>query len=96
MCEEVQRPAIQVPVAMIWTILLNLICGFIFLLPLVFVLPDLVSVVNDPAAQPLPFILRDSIGSEGGAFALAFPIIILGFFCGETTHGRVRPCRCLG
>lgn len=82
MCEEVKNPATQVPVAMLWTIFLNLVCGFIFLVPLVFVLPDLTAVINNPSGQPLPYILRDAIGSEGGAFALALPIIILGFFCG--------------
>lgn len=66
MCEEVQKPATQVPIAMIWTILLNTVCGFIFLVPLVFVLPSLAAVVNDPSGQPLPVILRSAIGSEGG------------------------------
>ena len=107
MCEEVQHPATQVPIAMIWTIILNAVCGFIFLVPLVFVLPTISSIVNDPSGQPLPVILSSAIGSEGGsyidgvipfpnlrhlanfvpvryigAFALALPIIILGFFCG--------------
>ena len=66
MCEEVQKPATQVPIAMIWTICLNTVCGFIFLVPLVFVLPSLSAVVNDPSGQPLPVILRSAIGSEGG------------------------------
>lgn len=82
MCEEVQKPAKQVPVAMIWTIILNALCGFIFLVPLVFVLPSISAVVNDPTGQPLPVILRSAIGSEGGAFALTLPIIILGILCG--------------
>lgn len=83
MCEEVQKPATQVPIAMIWTILLNAVCGFIFLVPLVFVLPSIAAVVNDPSGQPLPVILRSAIGSEGGAFALTLPIIILGILCGS-------------
>ncbi|WPG98832.1 Hypothetical protein R9X50_00163000 [Acrodontium crateriforme] len=82
MCEEVKKPATQVPKAMVGTIVLNTICGLVFLIPLVFVLPDLTAIYNDPYAQPLPFILRAAIGSEAGAFALTVPIIILGIICG--------------
>ena len=92
MCEEVQKPATQVPIAMIWTIILNLICGFIFLVPLVYVLPDIASVVGDPSGQPLPVILRNAIGSEGGAFALTVPIIILGLFCGIACTTSASRC----
>ena len=77
---------------MIWTILLNMLCGFIFLVPLVFVLPNIASVVGDPSGQPLPVILRDAIGNEGGAFALTVPLIILGIFCGEQSDIQVLLC----
>jgi amino acid transporter len=82
MCEEVQEPRTQVPKAMVGTIFLNAFCGFIFMLPLMFVLPDIALVVNDPSGQPLPVILRSAIGNAGGAFALCVPIIVLGIVCG--------------
>lgn len=82
MCEEVQKPATQVPKAIVGAIILNMICGFVFLVPLCFVLKDITAVVADPYGQPMPVILRSAIGHEGGAFALCVPIIILGIICG--------------
>lgn len=82
MCEEVQKPATQVPKAMVGAILLNMACGLVFLIPLCFVLRDIAAIVADPSGQPLPVILRTAIGNEVGAFVLTIPIIILGFLCG--------------
>jgi amino acid transporter len=82
MCEEVRQPATQVPKAMVGALILNWLCGIIFLIPLMFVLPPLLDVIGDPYGQPLPFILRSAIGNEGGAFALAVPILVLAVFCG--------------
>lgn len=80
MCEEVREPATQVPKAMVGTIVLNMICGFIFLVPLVFVLPPIEDVLV--ASSPVPYILKISIGNDGGAFALVVPILVLSILCG--------------
>lgn len=80
MCEEVKQPSTQVPKAMVATIVLNLICGFIFLVPLCFVLPDIALLTS--VAQPFPVIIASAIGNAGGAFALTIPIIVLGILCG--------------
>lgn len=80
MCEEVREPSTQVPKAMVGTVILNLVAGFFFLVPLVYVLPDLSELVL--AAQPVPVILASAVGNQGGAFALTIPLIILGIFCG--------------
>lgn len=80
MCEEVKQPATQVPKAMVGALVLNMICGFIFLVPLCFVLPDIA--ILTAVAQPYPVILASAIGNQGGAFALTIPIIVLGIFCG--------------
>ena len=82
MCEEVQHPATQVPKAMVGALALNWLCGLIFLVPLVFVLPDIAEILASPYAQPLPVILSSAIGNQGGAFALTIPIIVLGILCG--------------
>ncbi|KAI5361669.1 Putative amino acid/polyamine transporter I, amino acid permease [Septoria linicola] len=92
MCEEVQKPAEQVPKALVGALVLNWACGFIFLVPLMFVLPDLVAVTTDPTGQPLPAILGRAIGNQGGAFALCVPIIILGFFCGTGCTTAASRC----
>lgn len=93
MCEEVKDPAVQVPKAMCGALALNWLCGFIFLVPLMFVLPELADVIADPNAQPLPFILRSAIGNEGGAFALTIPILVLSILCG--TACTVASSRCI-
>lgn len=92
MSEEVRDPGKQVPKAMCWALGLNWLCGIIFLVPLMFVLPDLLDVINDPYAQPLPFILRSAIGNEGGAFALTVPIIVLAIFCGTACTTAASRC----
>lgn len=50
MFEEVKNPATQVPEAMIGATIMNFLIGFVFLVPLVFVLPDIQAFVNDPYA----------------------------------------------
>jgi len=41
MCEEVRDPVRQVPQAMAWAIPIGFLSGIIFLLPVVFTLPDI-------------------------------------------------------
>ena len=82
MCEEVREPSTQVPIAMCATIVLNTICGLIFLVPLVFVLPDIATLSALASGQPVPSIIASAVGSPGGAFGLLVPLLVLAFFCG--------------
>lgn len=82
MCEEVRHPATQVPKAMVGTIILNTICGLVFLIPLVFVLPDQAYLAGLLSGQPTPAIIVDAVGSSGGAIGLLLPLMVLGLFCG--------------
>jgi len=82
MCEEVQDPATQVPKAMVGTIVLNTIAGLFFLIPLVFVLPNQAMLVALSSGQPVPVIIKNAIGSSGGAIGLLFPLLVLALFCG--------------
>lgn len=92
MSEEVEKPAEQVPKALVGALVLNWACGFIFLVPLMFVMGDLQSVISDLTGQPLPGILKNAIGNAGGAFALTVPIIILGIFCGTSCTTAASRC----
>lgn len=65
---------------MVGTIILNMVCGFIFLVPLCFVLPAIEDLIL--LAQPFPAIMSSAVGNQGGAFALTIPIIVLGILCG--------------
>ncbi|KAJ4373137.1 hypothetical protein N0V83_003428 [Neocucurbitaria cava] len=82
MCEEVREPATQVPKAMVATVVLNTICGLVFLIPLVFVLPDQASLAALLSGQPTPVIIKEAVGSSGAAIGLLIPLLVLGLLCG--------------
>lgn len=82
MCEEVQEPSTQVPKAMVATILINLVAGLMFLLPLLFVIPDLGMLAALASGQPVPTIIATAVGSPGGAIGLLIPLMVLGLICG--------------
>ncbi|KAI1133970.1 amino acid transporter [Hypoxylon sp. FL0543] len=80
MCEEVRAPATQVPKAMVLTIVINTVAGLMFMIPLVFVLPDIQGLIT--LAQPVPAIVKSAIGNSGGAFGLLIPLLVLAIICG--------------
>jgi amino acid transporter len=82
MCEEVRQPAVQVPKAMVGTIVINLIAGLVFLIPVCFVMHDLPGLAALASGQPVPAIFKDAIGNQVGTFLLLLPLLILGFICG--------------
>lgn len=83
MCEEVQDPAVQVPKAMVATIFINTFAGLLFLIPIVFVLPNIQDLINnDIYAQPVPVIIHSAVGSPGAAIGLLIPLMVLALFCG--------------
>ncbi len=82
MCEEVREPATQVPKAMVATVALNTICGLVFLIPLVFVLPNQKDLVALVSGQPTPTIILSAVGSPGAAIGLLIPIMVLALLCG--------------
>lgn len=82
MCEEVREPSTQVPKAMVATVALNTIMGLVFLIPLVFVLPNQADLVALLSGQPVPVIIKDAVGSSGGAIGLLVPLLVLGLLCG--------------
>lgn len=82
MCEEVREPATQVPKAMVFTIILNTFAGLLLLIPLLFVLPDIDGLLALVSGQPVPSIVKDAVGSSGGAFGLLIPLLVLAIICG--------------
>jgi len=67
---------------MVATIIINFFAGLLFLVPLVFVFPDLADLIAIPSGQPVPTIVLSAVGSQGGAFALMVPLLVLAIFCG--------------
>ncbi|KAK1593439.1 amino acid permease [Colletotrichum navitas] len=82
MCEEVKKPATQVPKALVLTVILNTVAGLLFLIPIVFVLPDITYLISLANGQPVPAIVKDAMGTSGGAFGLLLPLMVLAILCG--------------
>ena len=82
MCEEVQYPEREVPKAMVLSVAAAAVTGIIYLIPILFVLPDistLLSVAND---QPMALLFKTVTGSASGGFGLLFLILGVMFFAG--------------
>ncbi|KAK0752623.1 amino acid/polyamine transporter I [Schizothecium vesticola] len=90
MTEEVEHPSTQVPKAMVMTIVINTIGGLLFLIPLMFVLPDISELVL--LAQPTPTIIKSAVGSSGAAIALLLPLMVLAILCGVACTTAASRC----
>ena len=82
MCEEVQSPEREVPKAMVLSVAAAALTGIIYIIPILFVLPDITEVLGVASGQPIGFIFMTATGSPGGGFALLFLIIGIMFFAG--------------
>ncbi|KAG6827389.1 hypothetical protein H0H92_011962, partial [Tricholoma furcatifolium] len=80
MAEEVRHPAIEVPQAIVYSIPIGTVMGFCFLLPIVFTLPDIATLLNGipfplhdvPGGQPVGVMFTLIMGSRSGGFAMWF------------------------
>jgi len=73
MCEEVAHPETQVPKAMVGTIGLNFICGMLFMIPLMFVLPNIADLRAHFCTVTLRLLRRDcSCSAEWSACSCYF------------------------
>jgi len=72
MCEEVRDPSREVPLALAWSIPIGFLSGLLFLLPVVFTLPDINMLLAVPGGQPLGVLFSTIMGSQGGGFGMLF------------------------
>jgi len=89
MCEEVQDPARQVPKAMVATIFINTFAGLLFLIPIVFVMPEISTL---DTVQPVPQIFLEAVGTPGGAIGLLIPLMVLAIMCGIACTTAASRC----
>lgn len=82
MCEEVQMPEREVPKAMVLSVAAAGITGIIYLIPLLFVLPDVSLLLAVANGQPIGLVFKTATGSAGGGFGLLFLILGILFFAG--------------
>jgi len=82
MCEEVQNPAREVPKAIVLSVAAAGVTGLIYLIPVLFVLPDVQTLLKVPNGQPIGLLFKTVTGSAAGGFGLLFLILGILFFAG--------------
>lgn len=82
MCEEVQNPEREVPRAIVLSVLAAGITGVIYLIPLLFVLPDVQMLLSVANSQPIGTLFKTVTGSAAGGFGLLFLILGILMFAG--------------
>ncbi|KAF9633953.1 Amino acid/polyamine transporter I [Lasiodiplodia theobromae] len=92
MCEEVQNPEREVPKAIVLSVAAAGVTGVVYLIPILFVLPDVQMLLNVASGQPIGTLFKEVTGSAGGGFGLLFLILGILFFAG--TGALTAASRC--
>lgn len=92
MCEEVQSPAKEVPKAIVLSVAAAGVTGVIYLIPILFVLPDVDLLLNAASGQPIGLLFKTVTGSAAGGFGLLF--LILGILLFAGTGALTASSRC--
>lgn len=82
MCEEVQNPHREVPKAIVLSVVAAGITGLLFLIPVLFVMPNVQMLRNVASGQPIGLLFKTATGSAGGGFGLLFLILGIMLFAG--------------
>jgi len=81
MAEEVHNPSVQLPIALSWSIPIGFVMGVIFLLPILFTLPDIPTLLAVSSGQPIGVLFELIMGSKGGGFGMWLIVFGIGMFC---------------
>ncbi|EME47359.1 hypothetical protein DOTSEDRAFT_145936 [Dothistroma septosporum NZE10] len=92
MCEEVQNPAREVPKAMVLSVAAAGVTGVVYLIPILFVLPDIQMLLDVASGQPIGLLFKTVTGSAAGGFGLLF--LILGILMFAGTGALTASSRC--
>lgn len=90
MCEEVQHPEREVPKAMVLSVAAAGLTGVVYLVPILFVLPDIELLLAE--AQPIGLLFKTVTGSKAGGFCLLFLILGIWFFAGVGSLTAASRC----
>ena len=82
MCEEVQNPAKEVPKAIILSTAAAGVTGVAYLVPILFVLPNVDYLLNETNGMPIGFIFLKATGSPIAGVVLLTLVIGVMFFAG--------------
>ncbi|OCT50702.1 Choline transport protein [Cladophialophora carrionii] len=84
MTEEMLNPAKEAPQAIILSVYLGAVTGFVFLISAFFCIGDLEATATTPTGVPLIQIFLDSTSSVGGATTLAAMITVIVVICANS------------
>ncbi|KAF2179374.1 GABA permease [Zopfia rhizophila CBS 207.26] len=84
MVEEIKNARKQAPRAIVMSVYIGAITGFIFLVSLSFCMGDIETTAKTPTGVPVIEIFFNSTGSVGGASALASLITVIAVFCANS------------
>jgi amino acid transporter len=82
MCEEVQNPHREVPKAIVLSVVAAGITGLLYLIPILFVMPNVEMLRNVASGQPIGLLFKTVTGSAGGGFGLLFLVLGIMLFAG--------------
>ncbi|KAL1306485.1 hypothetical protein AAFC00_005180 [Neodothiora populina] len=92
MCEEVQNPHREVPKAIVLSVAAAGFTGVIYLIPILFVLPDPQMLLDVANGQPIGLLFKTVTGSAAGGFGLLF--LLLGILIFAGTGALTAASRC--
>ncbi|KAK6851203.1 amino acid permease-like protein [Apiospora arundinis] len=92
MCEEVQSPEREVPKAIVLSVVAAGFTGLIFLIPVLFVLPEVSILLEIANGQPIGYIFKKATGSAGGGFGLLFLVLGIWLFAGVGSLTAASRC----
>ena len=84
MTEEMLNPSVEAPRAIIWSVYLGGVTGFIFLVSAFFCISDLEAVASTATGVPLLQIFAESTGNIGAATFLGFLIAVIVLVCANS------------
>ncbi|KAG1733499.1 amino acid permease-domain-containing protein [Suillus lakei] len=85
MAEEVYNPSETLPKAIISSVPIGSLTGVLFLLPILFTLPDVAALLQVSSGQPIGVMFTLIMGSSIGGLGLWFIIFGIGMFCSIST-----------
>lgn len=92
MCEEVQNPGREVPRAIVLSVAAAGFTGVIYLIPILFVLPNIQELLDVSNSQPIGLLFQTVTGSAAGGFGLLF--LLLGILIFAGTGALTAASRC--
>lgn len=82
LCEETRNPRIEVPRAIVGSVVAAFFSGLVYIIPVLFVLPDITSALNAASGEPIAVVFYTAAGGKSGGFGLLFLLLGIFFFAG--------------